>query len=159
MTQFHLGFALFFGLLFFSYLDFPTFIVANVILDIEPFAMLVTGSGYPLHGFFHSFAGTSIVALALAAGMMTVSPALQGIMRELGLGQEVAWKKVLLASFSGVYLHILLDAPLYADIAPFFPSAANPMLGLWNAGAAQALCALLFVLGIGLYALRLANKR
>ena len=158
LTPFHLGPALLFGLLLFSYLDFPTFIVANVVLDIEPFAALVFG-GYPLHGFFHTFMGASIVALALAPVMMKIAPTIQKFMKALKLGQEVSWKSVLLASFSGVYLHILLDAPLYWDIRPFWPSSANPLAGLWNAGEIQIVCILLFAFGAAIFAYRFVKRR
>ncbi len=64
-TPFHLGPALLFGLVLFSYLDFPTFMVANVIVDIEPFMIIALGLDLPLHGFFHSFLGGVIVSLLL----------------------------------------------------------------------------------------------
>ncbi len=48
LTPFHLGPDLFFGLLFFSYVDFPTFLVANVIVDIEPILVSIDApSGTP----------------------------------------------------------------------------------------------------------------
>ena len=56
-TPFHLGPALFLGLLLFRLVDLPTFLAANVILDLEPLAVLLLDLDYPLHGLFHSFLG------------------------------------------------------------------------------------------------------
>jgi hypothetical protein len=79
-TPFHLGPALLLGLLLLRFIDFPTFLIANVIVDVEPLLVLVFGLDYPLHGFFHSFLGGAIVALVLTLVINrireTVSPLL-----------------------------------------------------------------------------------
>jgi hypothetical protein len=126
-TPFHLGPALLFGLIFFSYLDFPTFLVANVIVDIEPFVILALGLGLPLHGFFHSFLGGTLAALLLAFSMMKMGKFLKPVMNYFNMKQTQSIKSVLAASLSGVYLHIVLDARLYTDIKPFFPYTVNPL--------------------------------
>ena len=48
----HLGPALLFGLILFNYFDFPTFLIANIIVDIEPLTVILLGLDSPLHGFF-----------------------------------------------------------------------------------------------------------
>ena len=48
-TPYHLGPGLFVGLLFLSFIDFPTFLVASVIVDVEPFMVLALNLNYPLH--------------------------------------------------------------------------------------------------------------
>ena len=65
LTPFHLGPALFLGLIFFRFVNLPSFLAANVVVDLEPFFVLLFGLDYPLHGFFHSFLGGSLAALAL----------------------------------------------------------------------------------------------
>ena len=71
-TPLHLGPALLFGLLFLGFIDFPTFLVANVIVDIEPFLVLALNLNYPLHGFFHSFLGGTLIAILLAFIMLRI---------------------------------------------------------------------------------------
>jgi membrane-bound metal-dependent hydrolase YbcI (DUF457 family) len=152
-TPFHLGPALFLGLLLFRFADFPTLVVASVILDLEPFAVLVTGLDYPLHGFFHSFLGGTIVAVALGLIMLRLGGTARGVLKPLGLEQSPSRQTIMLGSFLGVYSHILLDSPLYADIRPFFPSSVNPFfVGDAFAGIyVEALCVLLFLVGIAGY--------
>lgn len=153
-TPFHLGPALFFGLLLFRFMDFPTFLVASVILDLEPFTVLLLGLDYPLHGFFHSFLGGTIVAVVLGLVMFRLSGMARGALKLLALEQSSSHQAIMLGSLLGVYSHILLDSPLYADIRPFFPFSANPFFaGDAFAGIyVQALCVLLFLLGIAAHA-------
>lgn len=41
LTPFHLGPALLWGFVFLSYMGFPTFILANVFVDVEPIFFLL----------------------------------------------------------------------------------------------------------------------
>lgn len=156
-TPFHLGPALFLGLLLFRLVDFPTLLVASVILDLEPLSVLTLGLDYPLHGFFHTFLGGTIVAAALGLVMFRLSGIAREALRFFALEQSSSHRAIMLASFLGVYSHVLLDSPLYADIMPFFPFSANPFFaGDTFAGIyVSALCILLFLLGIVAYGARL----
>lgn len=98
-TPYHLGPALFFGLLLFRYIHFPAFLIANVIIDIEPFLVLFFNLDYPLHGFFHSFAGGSIIAIVLAFFMVKMDKYLQNPAGILKLSQDFSSKSIWLASF------------------------------------------------------------
>ena len=124
-TPFHLGPGLLLGLLLFSYIDLPTFLVASVIVDVEPFLVLTLNLNYPLNGFLHSFLGGALIAFLLAAAMSQVRSNLSPLMFFLKLEQKLSFKSVLSASLFGVFLHILLDSPLYSDIRPFFPFDFN----------------------------------
>jgi len=125
-TPFHSGPALFFGLLLFGFLDFPTFLIANVIVDLEPFLVILLGLDYPLHGFFHSLVGGTIAAVILAFVMFKSSEVTGKVMNLFRLEQKVSWKSIMAGSLLGVYAHILLDTPLYPDIRPFYPLDLNP---------------------------------
>ena len=127
-TPYHLGPALFLGLLFISFIDFPTFIIASVIVDVEPFLVIALNLNYPLHGFFHSLLGGTIVAISLALVMHKIRDRLSPLLSFLKLEQETSFRSILVASLSGIYIHILLDSRLYLDIQPFYPSTYNPLL-------------------------------
>ena len=127
-TPYHLGPALFLGLLFLSFIDFPTFLVASVIVDVEPFLVLALNLEYPLHGFFHSLLGGTLVAVLLALMMHQIRDKLSPLLSFFRLEQEVSFKSILVASLSGIYIHILLDSRIYTDIQPFYPSNYNPLL-------------------------------
>lgn len=150
LTPFHLGPALLLGLLFFKRINFPTFIIANIILDIEPLIVLVLGLNYPLHGFLHSFLGASIVAIVLSLVVIGADEKVWRLMSFFKLEQKPSPKSILLASFSGAYLHILFDSPLYADIKPLFPITVNPLYNssVFAGFEIYSFCVILFVLGI-----------
>jgi len=160
-TPFHFGPALFFGLLFFRYIHFPTFIIANVIVDIEPFLILFFDLDYPLHGFFHSFAGGSIIAIVLALLMGKMDKYIQKLFGVFRLSQEFSSKSIWIASFSGIYLHILFDSPLYGDIKPFYPSDLNPFFnnGIFSGSNIYLLCVFLFVAGVAMYGYKLQSEK
>ncbi len=67
-TPFHFGPTLGFGLSLRGYLHAPTFIIANVIVDVEPFLVLFLGLRYPLHGYLHTF----LLALVTGLGMVCI---------------------------------------------------------------------------------------
>jgi membrane-bound metal-dependent hydrolase YbcI (DUF457 family) len=129
LTPFHLGPGLLVGLLFLRYLDFPTFLVASVILDVEPAFVLLFHLDAPLHGFFHSFLGGTVVALLLTAVMSRTRAVLSPLLSFFKIKQELSFPRILVASLSGIYLHILLDSVMHRDIRPFFPLDVNPFLG------------------------------
>jgi len=157
LTPFHLGPGLLIGLLLLSYIDFPTFLVASVIVDVEPIMVLIFDLDCPLHGFFHSFLGGTIVAFLLAAVMIEVRKSLSSLLSYCRLEQKSRFKNILLASLSGIYIHILLDSWMHIDIRPFYPLDLNPFLsgsslpGLWM----HILCVWCFMGAVCIYVVRL----
>jgi len=144
-----------------SYVDFPTFLLASIIVDIEPFLVLTLNLNYPLHGFLHSFLGGTLLAFLLAAAMSKVRSALSPSMSFFKLEQKPSSKRILSASLFSVYLHILLDSPLYPDIRPFYPFDFNPLLsnGMFISFDIYTLCTLSFIGGAVIYAIRLVFRR
>jgi len=158
ITPFHLGPGMLLGMIFFRFVNLPTFLAASIIADIEPFLVIVLGLDYPLHGFFHSFPGGSILALIVSLFLSRFKRSADKMMDFFKMKQEMSSRNVFIAAFSGVYLHIFLDSFLYTDIRPFFPIDANPFYGLVSYGDVILFCALSFVLGILSYGYRLIKK-
>ncbi len=150
-TPFHIGPGLGFGLLFSKYFDIAALLVASVAVDIEPFSILLFNLNYPLHGFFHSFLGGTLIAVLVSAAAYYLRDATRKIMDVFRLGQRSSFKKILWSSIFGVYLHILLDAPLYADIRPFYPFQGNPLYGLFSAGQIYTFTGISFIIGVAAY--------
>lgn len=158
-TPYHLGPGLFVGLLLLSFIDFPTFLVASVIVDVEPFLVLALNLNYPLHGFFHSLLGGTLLALPLALVMYRIRDKFSPLLSFFKLEQKVSFKRVLAAALSGIYIHILLDSRGYTDIQPFYPSNYNPLLttGIFAGLDAYIFCiwsfygaAIIYVIRLGL---------
>jgi membrane-bound metal-dependent hydrolase YbcI (DUF457 family) len=156
-TPYHFGPGLLIGLLFLNFIDFPTLLIASVILDVEPFLVLVFNLDYPLHGFFHSFLGGTIVALILTVIMAKGRKYLTPILSFFKIGQKISFTRILLASLIGIYIHILLDSPIYTDIRPFFPLNLNPFYLSDNLYRVIILiiCVLSLLAGLIFYAVKL----
>lgn len=150
-TPYHFGPGFLFGFIFFWTLDLFTFLIASVIVDLEPLIVIFFNLNYPLHGFFHSFLGGSLIALPLGLLMYKIKPYFNPILEVFKLGQEIKLYKVLLAAFTGIYLHIFLDSFLYTDIQPFFPLQINPMYNLVSSNGIHNLCEWFFLMAILLY--------
>ncbi|MFH1224799.1 MAG: hypothetical protein V1676_03265 [Candidatus Diapherotrites archaeon] len=158
LTPFHLGPSLLFGLLLFSLIDLPAFLVAGVILDIEPLLNLMSGS-FILHGFFHSFLGATVVGLTLGLVMYALRKPIRQIMAFFRLGQESSVLKVCASALLGVYLHVLLDAPLYPDMQPFYPLEINPFYGAISPLAIYLFCSICFVIAVFAYISRIRKNQ
>jgi membrane-bound metal-dependent hydrolase YbcI (DUF457 family) len=158
-TPFHLGPGLLVGLLLLRYVDFPTFLMASVIVDVEPFLVLWWSLPYPLHGFFHSFLGGTLVALVLTVVMRKVRKSLSPVLLFFQINQAVSFKKIVLASVSGIYLHILLDSLMHSDIRPFYPFDLNPFLGMTSVVGVYMLCVWSVMGGVVIYILKIVLSR
>lgn len=158
-TPFHIGPALLFGLLLSAIFHFPTLLVASIIPDVEPFCVMYFHvSGYPLHGFFHSYLGSSILAALVAVVVYPLRNLLDRIMRVFRISQKSSFK-ILFTSFAGVYFHIFLDSFLYEEMRPFYPLEGNPFINLLSAYGSDSVvygfCIITALLGIVLYFIKI----
>jgi hypothetical protein len=157
-TPFHLGPALAFGLPLRRYIHAPTFIVGNVILDVEGFLVLTLGLNYPLHGYLHTFLLAATVGLLLAFVMFKLEKPMQPLYRKIQFesNSPLKLRSFLLAGVLGAALHVFFDAFLYSEMAPFFPLTINPLLNVISMSDVYLLCFGLGIFGIAYYVALLA---
>lgn len=154
-TPLHLGPSSWIGLLLFRKLNFPTLLIASVIVDIEPFFVLLFNMPHPLHGFLHTFLGSSILAILIAIICYFLKNPIQEIMKFFKLSQNSSFKKILSTSFFGIYFHILLDTFLYEEMNPFYPFLGNPLFNLFSSNQVYLFCTFSFLIGTILYLIKL----
>jgi hypothetical protein len=154
-TPFHLGPALCLGIPLRNYIHAPTFILANISLDIEPLIVMLFGLPYPLHGYLHTFVAAIGVGLAFGFVMLLFERPMQPLYKKLLLEPQIQPKKCqfLIAGVFGAALHVLFDAPLYYDIKPFYPLTVNPLSSLASYSEIYSLSAWMGILGIIFYSL------
>jgi hypothetical protein len=152
-TPFHLGPGLGLGLLLRKYLHAPTFISANVIVDVEPLFVLFFRLRYPLHGYLHTFLLALPMGLAFGCVMYLLERFLNSLYKMFLLEADgnLSLKSFIIAGIFGVELHVLLDAPLYDDIKPLYPFAANPFYNSSLTPEIYSLCIWMGILGIIYY--------
>jgi len=152
-TPFHLGPALGFGLPLRKYLHVPTFLVANILLDVEPFLVLSLGLNYPLHGYLHTFIVAFILGLALGYAMFLLERIPRSLYKTLLLESNATPKlrSFIVAGVLGTMLHVLLDSPLYDDIRPFYPLTANPLFNPASSLEVYSFCVWMGMFGAAFY--------
>jgi membrane-bound metal-dependent hydrolase YbcI (DUF457 family) len=131
------------------YVSFLAFCAANVLIDVEPLYYILTRQ-YPLHRFFHTYIGASIVAISTLA-LFAVSR--RGA-RALWLPNSFDWQElgigaVAMGAFAGTLSHVLLDSVMHPDIRPLAPfSDSNPLLGAISVQALHWSCVVTGLVGI-----------
>jgi len=151
-TPFHLGPALGIGLPLRKYLHVPTFIIGNIIIDIEPFLVLVLGLKYPLHGYLHTFIGASLIGILIGYVMYILDRSFHTLWKSLKLIENYyRTRNYLMAGVVGTILHVLLDSPLYHDIKPLYPLLTNPFYDPELTVLIYELCVFLGVIGFLCY--------
>jgi len=154
-TPFHWGPALLIGLLLFSVFDIPSLLIASVLPDVEPLYVLMFRPSLPLHGFFHSYLGASILGVLVTVTLYPLRGLSNRVMAAFGLPRKPpSFRKILLTSLFGVYSHVFLDSFLYGEMMPFYPLGANPFFGVVSSPGTYGFCGVSFFLGLVLYIFR-----
>jgi hypothetical protein len=138
-TPFHFGPAILLGLFLLKKLDFPTFVAANVIIDWRATLVFFGILDGPLHGWVHTYLGAALMAAVLGAVMIYVRPLLDDTLREMKIIQEITMQKILIAAFSGTFLHVTIDAMHHPFMQPFTPLDIRPLYGLASTFELRAL--------------------
>ncbi|MBI4695240.1 MAG: hypothetical protein HY749_14575 [Gammaproteobacteria bacterium] len=131
--------------------SFLAFCAANILVDVEPLYYMLTEQ-YPIHRFFHTYVGVSIV-IVLTVALFVVLP------HPARLPNVFGWKdlrpgQIALGALLGGFSHIVLDSVMHEDIRPLAPfSAANVLYQRVSIDTLHVLCLAagavgLFVLGV-----------
>jgi membrane-bound metal-dependent hydrolase YbcI (DUF457 family) len=138
-------------------IDIPIFILANVAIDIEPLTVIMLNLSYPLHGYIHSFLGAGLVGTLWGLVGFKGKGILREAMQLIGLRYETTMKTAIISGILGAFSHVLLDAPIYADIKPLYPLTSNPLYGLVSENTMYLFCSILCIPAFLLY-LRAKNN-
>ena len=152
LTPYHLGPAVLFGLLLRKYLDFPTFVLGNLLVDVR-IGLIFFGiiQSQTVHGFLHTFLYGAVLGVVLGGVMYALREYVGKLMDSLKLEKTEKLWKFLAAGVTGAWFHVILDSFLYTDIMPFYPSAFNPLLGKLSQTTVEMLCIISLILGSGYF--------
>lgn len=150
-TPFHMGPGMLVKALLQGGFSLMVFGWAQIIMDIQPLIVLISGAGH-LHGFSHTYIGATLIGLFSAlTGKYAAELGLRctGRLRYLPIG----WPVAIVSAFIGAYSHVVIDSLMHADLFPFAPfSAVNPLLGIVSAEALHRFCLYSGLVGAVLYA-------
>jgi membrane-bound metal-dependent hydrolase YbcI (DUF457 family) len=138
-----------------GHVSFLAFCASNALIDVEPLYYMLTG-GPPLHRFFHTYIGASLVAIntiLLFAMTRRLAPVLA--LPDIFQWQSLRLAPVTFGAFIGTYSHIVLDSVMHSDIRPFAPfTDANPLLHAMPLDALHWFCVGTGVAGVAVLCVR-----
>jgi len=152
-TPFHMGPGILIKALLQGSFSLMVFGWAQIVMDIQPLFVLITGEGH-LHGFSHTFVGATLLALFSALSGKYLS---EFGLKILGISKEpnciiIKWRVVYLSAFVGAYSHVLLDAIMHSDVAPYYPlSQQNDFLEMITVAQLHQLCIYTGLVGAVIY--------
>jgi membrane-bound metal-dependent hydrolase YbcI (DUF457 family) len=126
-TPFHFGPSALIGLPLKRWIDIPVFVLANVVIDFEPLAVMVFQLNYPLHGYFHTLLIGGVLGLLWGLAAYPLKQIWQFLMGLVGLSYQPTLPKMMISGMLGVWLHVFIDCFLYQEMNPFFPIKGNPL--------------------------------
>ena len=152
-TPFHMGPGILIKAVLQGSFSLMVFGWSQVIMDIQPLVIILTGEGH-LHGFSHTFLGATLIALFSAMSGKYLSEYGLGV---IGVSKQqnpinISWPVAILSAFVGALSHVFLDALMHADLQPYYPfSTDNGLLDLISVEALHNLCLYTAVVGAVLY--------
>lgn len=140
--------------------SFTIFVATQIAIDFESGYFLVTRQ-YPVHRFFHTFVGATVVCLAVAVVLrrpleraLRFAHAAGVASRWIRTSHAIPLRVALPSALVGVLGHVVPDAIMHADSRPFAPfTDANPFLGALSLGTLHLSLVLAGGLGLGWIAL------
>lgn len=140
--------------------NWPTFIVANLVVDVEPaLVILLNACSYPLHGYLHTFLAALPAGLTVGLVLFALDERLAPLYNSLALASNRSAAGYVAGGVLGWCTHVAFDSPLYLDIQPFHPCRTNPLYRPESFALVSALCLLLALAGLLLYLFNVSSQR
>ena len=151
-TPFHMGPGILVKAILQSSFSLMVFGWAQIVMDLQPLVVLLTGKGH-LHGFSHTYIGATLIALFSGVTGKYLSEIGLSILRIPKFKAiRIPWPVVFLSSFIGSFSHVLLDSVMHSDLEPFYPfTNQNAFLGLISIQNLHKLCLYMGLLGGAVY--------
>jgi membrane-bound metal-dependent hydrolase YbcI (DUF457 family) len=167
-TPFHFGPGLFAKSIVARHFSWLAFIASQIVIDCETLYYLLQRT-YPIHRFFHTFFGATLVGgltgLALfsvksvASKYVSGSTGLFGRLRP-SFRSEFSTSGLFIGALVGGISHPFLDGIMHGDVRSFAPwTNSNPLLGLISWEMLHLSCLIFGMLGLGIMAIRLSREQ
>ncbi len=151
-TPFHMGPGIFIKALMQGSFSLMVFGWAQIVMDIQPLLVLITGEGH-LHGFSHTYIGATLLTVVSAlSGKYLSQFGLWVLQITPSLHTNIPWLVVFVSAFIGCYSHVLIDSVMHSDVQPFYPIILdNTFVGLVSVSMLHKICMYSGLVGAGLY--------
>jgi len=128
-TPYHFGPSGFIGLVFRKWLDFPVFVLANVIVDVEVLVVMLFDLGWPRHRYCHTFLIGAAVGALWGLAAWPLRNLFKKLMKLLHIPYKTSLPKMVISGILGLWLHILIDGAYHFDVKILWP---NISISLWK---------------------------
>ena len=153
-TPYHFGPSGFIGLALRKWIDFPVFVLANIVIDMEVL-------------FFHHHKYIHTLLIGAAAGAIWgliayfAKPVFTRLMRFIRINYKANLVKMIISGILGVWLHVFIDGIYHYDVLIFWPSKVRPLWRILSKPEVILWCKLSFIGVAILYivAVRSFNKQ
>jgi membrane-bound metal-dependent hydrolase YbcI (DUF457 family) len=152
-TPFHMGPGILIKALLQGSFSLMVFGWAQIIMDLQPLFVLLTGEGH-LHGFSHTYVGATLLGIFSALSGKYLS---EIGLKLIGIAEkhkpiQITWWVAFGSAFIGTYTHVVLDSIMHSDVEPFYPlSQANNLLGLISVVELHRFCLYTTLVGAAIY--------
>lgn len=129
ITPFHMGPGMLIKALLQGCFSLIIFGWAQLLMDIQPILVVLTGKGN-LHGFSHTYIGATLIAIFSVITGRWVYQAIMAFIKKdfsdyqkklFDVPKTLALRVCVLSAFIGTYSHVLLDSIMHADVEPYYP--------------------------------------
>jgi hypothetical protein len=152
VTPFHFGPSALIGLPLRRWIDIPVFVLANVVIDFEPLAVMVFRLDYPLHGYFHTLLIGGVLGALWGLAAYPFRPVWRFLMELVGLPYQPTLLKMMVSGMLGIWLHVIIDSMYHNDMNPFFPITGNPFYGIVSYSMVVSVCKASMIAALVIYA-------
>ena len=159
LTPFHFGPSALVGLPLGKRVDLPAFLLANVVIDLEPAAAIFFNAPIAVHGPLHSWTVGPIVGALWGWLAFQLRPHFSPLMRRLRLPCAPTLAVSVISGALGFAFHVLLDAFMHADLKLFWPMMYNPLLHRVSSTDVYRFSALAFLPALLIYSVIAVRRR
>ncbi|MHA1332215.1 MAG: metal-dependent hydrolase [Candidatus Hodarchaeales archaeon] len=144
----------------FPFLDPIALFIGSIAPDIEGVSaiFIFRDPNLPLHGSFHSFLGAITLGLLLTPISYIINSFITTRLFRIEK-KTISKKYSLVASMVGTFSHIMLDAPLYPEMNPFYPLKGNVFFQIVPYYLPYLICTMGMVIGLVVIINRHYRKR
>ena len=131
--------------------------LTQIALDIEVLCHLARDE-YPLHTFWHTYLGATVVACIITIIGKPISQWIKSVWNriatnyrdaDLTVSEETTWFASCTGAVLGAYSHIILDSLYHPDIQPLKPwFVHNPLRGIVSPTLVESVCVLLGIISV-----------
>jgi len=157
-TPYHFGPSSLIGLLLRKWIDFPVFVLANIIMDLERLVVKLLFPGRFVPRYAHTFLLSAAVGIIWGAGAYFFRGFFKRIMDKIQIPYKTSISKMIFSGIFGAWVHLSTDALYRPTSRLFWPFKIINPLSRFNKEEVELICVLCFIAAFVVYVWILNKK-